>query len=866
MALDSLRSAREALAYHWTKTAGVRIRAALLAAVALGGLVVYARTLGLVQPVRDWLFWRLGMLWLWGLVLSAGCVSTGHLILTRLLRIKTLPTLEHLVQSAALGLLAFVMGIYAGGFAHQLNTVFAVALPAVMVAAGARSFYGFVKERRAAWLAEPPPPARDPFRRAIRMLAGAFGVVGVGLMYLQLMTPDAINFDSSWSHLPIGVDYARHHAIIPFDGDYTRNFPHLPSLVHTWAMLVPHGPFHEPALRWMQAQHLEFIFFLWTLASVAAMARWLLDDSRTGSLWAVFFLFPSILVYDSNLGGGADHYLAFFACPFFLAAMRAAQRFDARESAMAGAFGAGALLSKYQAIYLIVGVVGAFGIKWLWALADRFQAHRAAKNPPVAATEGSSEKPAPEPPPTWRALLVAPAAMALTALLVTSPHFLRNWVFYHNPMYPFAQDVFKSTPTTHNAAYLFEWLFKDYNHRPHGTFRENVRDAIGLVFTFSFQPHYSFTKSVPNMGSLFTLCMPLVLFVRSPKRIWLGYAAGVGALFAWGMIFRVDRHLQTFMPLLVATTAAIIVRAWDLGWIARIGLVPLVALQVIWGGDAAFYNSQPRLQSAMDLIKSGYEGHAANRFDGYRRDQIALGKSLPPDAKVLLHMYRPNLGIDRDIVLDWAGQQGLILFEDLHGPKNAWEYLRSKGITHLLQLPGFRASVTKQQDVLFYELVSKYAVEKKRFGGMEVMALAPKAPPPDHAYHVLSLGLGGYRDGEYPLEAMKTYEGVAENQEKFAPPSKSWPRDPAAQRALVDECDAVLLGDRAKSDSATKSYVEQGFMNAQALKGFSVYLRKVGAPPPKGVAPAAAPEPGKGEPEPAPTHPEEPPSQDRDEP
>src|SRR6185295_9695727 len=97
----------------------------------------------------------------------------------------------------------------------------------------------------------------------------------------------------------------------------TRNFPHLASIVHTWPMILPSwGALTDSPLRWMTAMHLEFFVFLWTLA------------------------------------GAADHYLAFFAAPLFLAAARAAPSFTPRACALAGAYAAGALLAKYQGIYL----------------------------------------------------------------------------------------------------------------------------------------------------------------------------------------------------------------------------------------------------------------------------------------------------------------------------------------------------------------------------------------------------------------------------------------------------------------------------------------------------------------------------------
>src|SRR5262249_61625979 len=131
----------------------------------------------------------------------------------------------------------------------------------------------------------------------------------------------------------------------------------------------------------------------------------------------------------------------------------------------AGALAGAAILSKLQAVYLLAGVGLVFSLLWLRAAVANVRVRRR------GIAEGA------EAPPSWRELLQGPLALAGAFAFVTAPHFLKNWVFYNNPMYPFMQDVFASRPTTPHAAYLFEWLFKDYNWRPHGTFFQNVVDA-----------------------------------------------------------------------------------------------------------------------------------------------------------------------------------------------------------------------------------------------------------------------------------------------------------------------------------------------------------------------------------------------------
>ena len=835
------------LSRRWDGPVLRRVRMALLFLVSVGATVGYGAFLGRTYPVKEWLFWKVGMLWGWGLFLSLACVSFGHLVLSRALKVTGLPTLETVVNSAALGVLGFVFGLYLGGAAHLFNPIFAVALPAVMLASGARPLVAFVRERRAEWAALPRAgeregearsPIADSLRSALGGLAVAFGVACVVFVYLGIFTPETINFDASWVHVPIAVDYARAGRLIAFPADYARCVPHLKSMVDTWAFLVPGLtlPGKDPQLRWMMLLHLEFFFFLWTLAGVAAAIRWLLEvpgesDSRTPrGAWAALFLSPAIFVYDNNLGGAADHYLAFFVIPFFLAAMRAMDRFDRRYLLLAGAFAGGALLTKYQAVYIIVGVGLPASAKWLILafklLLRSWRARRARR-----ASVSPAAAPAPVPVsdlPTWRELWTAALAFAAALAVVSSPHFLKNLVFYRNPVYPFAQDFFKSSsPTVPQASFLFEWLFKDYRWRPHGTLIQNLIEAVKLCYTFSFDPHYSFTKNVPNTGSLFTLTLPLILFLRAPRRLWLGAFAGFGCLFMWAMTFRVDRHLQTIMPLLMATTGAVLVRTWEMGWAARAGLLPLVGLQLVWGGDAMVYSSHSRVKGAIDMIRSGYDGGRDNRFN-FRADFREIGKYLPPNARLLMHTYRPNLGIEREVLMDWAGQQGLFSYEPLRSPRDVHAMWRAQGLTHLLHLPS-RESPSRQEDVLFHDYLVHYTTIHKRFGGYEIVDIPGEAPPPpSRPYRVLVVGLNGYKDGLYPVEALKTYEGVPKHLLRWAAPEKPLSKDVTVATTLVDDAEAVLLGAKPALDATVKQQIETLFpISVPKGRNFTIRYRKI---------------------------------------
>src|SRR5262249_14866620 len=127
------------------------LRGIVLLGVAFWVTRKFARVLDESIPVKEWLFWRVASLWLACLALSAACLSFGHLLLQKALRLTELPLLETLVMSEASGLVAFVIAMYAGGFLGLFTTPFAVILPSAMFLAGLGPLYRYAREMLARW-------------------------------------------------------------------------------------------------------------------------------------------------------------------------------------------------------------------------------------------------------------------------------------------------------------------------------------------------------------------------------------------------------------------------------------------------------------------------------------------------------------------------------------------------------------------------------------------------------------------------------------------------------------------------------------------------------------------------------------------
>ena len=697
------------------------------------GVYILGKALDPHYPLKTWLVWRLLPIWGYALLFNLSCVAFGSYLLRLLLGTRELPALERLLQSMMLGLTAFVLGLYAAGFVGLLKHSVAVLLPVGFLLAGARDGRALLAELFA-WRASVPEPRR--LERVLGSAAIVFGCAGLVFLYLEALNVSAINFDATWYHFPIAQDYARVGRIIAFPGENHRAFPHLTSMLHTWALLVPGLPILPE--HWMLSLHLEFTIVVWRVVASATLARWLLGGRDVRGLWAAFFLFPSVFIYDQSIGGSADHFLGFFAVPALLAAGRAFKRFDLRWSILLGVALGGHMLVKYQAAYLIFALGVATLVSMVVLATRRFLTERR-----VTVDDGG---------PGYRAIATGAAAIALSLALVSAPHFAKNAVFYHNPVYPFAQKIFKSSFPKNEPGYYAEQSTKT----PFGPKFTGLRRqawAFGRMFDYSLTTaNRNLTKQRPYMGALFSLLLPCALFVDRRRRLL--FTAGIVAIafMVWANTAANDRYLLAFYDLCIGSALALMVKVWDLGWAARAGLSPLVLLQLFWGGDAMLFYGKKQLEAGIELIADGYSEQSDDRLNA-KGTQQQITEATPKNAVILSRNYKGLLGLNRLVLSDIPAGQDYISYSHLRDPRDFYDLLKSRGVTHLMYPHGERRPGRWDNTLLFAE-VFRLGSGTRRFSRLRLTTLPAEPPPHTAPYLVLVSGANEYPEGIYKLEQL----------------------------------------------------------------------------------------------------------------
>lgn len=127
--------------------------------------------------------------------------------------------------------------------------------------------------------------------------------------------------------------------------------------------------------------------------------------------------------------------------------------------------------------------------------------------------------------------LRALAALLTMSVLITAPHWLKNWIWYGDPAYPMLRKVFFVSSVEPRPARA---ACDSRIHCPPGIAR-----AVGPGRSTESHRHVSFVPNdwevlrhdVPVFGSLFTLAPPTLLFLRGAKRLLWVYARAISTVF-----------------------------------------------------------------------------------------------------------------------------------------------------------------------------------------------------------------------------------------------------------------------------------------------------------------------------------------------
>ncbi|MFZ5894588.1 MAG: hypothetical protein ACOY0T_26225 [Myxococcota bacterium] len=748
-------------------------------------------------PIGEWLFWRIAGCWLASGVFVGVSIALGDAIVTWVRGGKRLPMREQLAMSFAVGALGFGVGVFGFGILHLLRGGFFFWYPALLGVV-------FVPRFGFAYL----PLIRRVLRRGVRLPASAAWVlpllaVGLTLAYFPLLTLNNLTYDARWYHLPAAEHYAAAGGIERFpEGWLLGAYPQLGTMFYTWAMTLPVGRLFDRA---MLCVHIEWAMFVATLVSVPPLVRRLAPKlSGKGAVLAMF-LFPGMLLYDSSLGAGADHLCAAFAPAIWLSLLRAWPRLEVRASVLFAVALAAACLTKYTALAMVAPAGLAFGGRALWLTLRGLR-----REAPVSA----------------RAALRGAFAFLGVLLLVTSVHWLKNIVFYRDPLFPLLNKWITPNPWSDYAKWNYDYLsHHKMSAAPHNW--QGAKAMVETAFTFAFQPHdwgYSH-RDIPVFGLLFTLSLLVIPFVKPRARIaGLALACEVGVMI-WFWTHHLDRFLQALVPWMAAVTAAVIGLLWQRGWLTRALVFVWASLQVVWGGDHPFIPTHSMLgdspyRDAVRFLTEGYKQNYEGRL--MVADLEEIGSTTPKGSKLVVHQAQIHLGLGRMSVNDSPHSQTGLDYSVLDS-RSLYELFRSWKVTHILMLP--QPSDIEWDNIagnlVLANFLDRYAGAHYKLGSWTVYPMPSLAPPqqPQNptVFYAGCNNHDRYRSGLYQLRDMRRV-----GTEPYASPREAEVLDnEAVTRSFMERADYLVV-DNCRRGMADRDEFKEIYRRPEAV----LYRRK----------------------------------------
>jgi hypothetical protein len=730
--------ARRALRWLAAPTLSDRLRSIGLPLMLIAGACFFGAIVNGRYPISEWLFFRYAKAWALALYWFAGCLSAGYALVRRLA--PRLPVSEQLALAAPIGVYLSYVILFVGGVVGLFRQpAFAVLAPAVLIAAGGRRSVQLLRRLgRHFDLGLRRARSRMSLRRwLLNWAVVTFGLVCLALIYLTILTPDNASYDAIYYHLGIAEQYKVKGGIGPSpEGWLVEALPLLGSTIYAWAFIFPSNDLFDAM---MVCAHLEYVLFLATLACLPVAVRWLVPRARSASAWVAIFLFPSIIVYDAGLHSGNDHIAGLFALPLWIAAYRSWRALEPARLVLFSIIAAGALLTKYQCAAIVLAPVLALAGRTVWLGVRRRSFHGC------------------------RGMALA----LVVGVVATTPHWLKNWLWFGDPLFPALHRHLDVHPWYPGAGEIIELNLNRLMARPEGTLSERLWQIVRGSFQFGFVSETGFHGNWPIFGPLFTLSLTWLVFLRGAGRLWLLAAATQCGIFFWYFFSYFERYLQPLVPWMAAVVAGCIVLIARRGWAARAALVGLLGLVLVWGGDAYFIPhwllKDSTIRVSASLLGAAYRG-AADTRQNFRAPHKAIGEALPPDARVLLHEQQLRLGIARPIVQDFPGFQTRFSYEQMGSAREVYDLYRELGVTHLIWERKRASRVDSVAGALrFWQFATNHALGPRRFGNLMVAEMPAEPPPPpgpDHVERVAYLSCDRvYAPGLYPLALMNVHSG-----------------------------------------------------------------------------------------------------------
>lgn len=503
-------------------------------------------------------------------------------------------------------------------------------------------------------------------RRALALLFCAF----VAILMLRALTPPHA-YDEAIYHLPATRSFIDQGQVYPLVDNAAGNMPFLMQMLYAICLMAKTD---------IAAKVLSlYVALICGLAVYGFCARFL--SRRTGVV-ALFAFFGAGIVIEVAVTCRVDVSLAcmlFMATYAMMVSLKTGERGWLYASALFAGFALG--IKHTAAVWILL-----LGVMYL--------------------LESFLRKAAPP-------LLVIKRGLLYTAitLLIASPWFIKNQLWFHNPIYPFATGEVAEFSADRVSYFTpadevkLDAHFEQARRRLPALAQARETELIRAVANRAIQhpPHfweyftnpdlYNTPESYHDPNYLF-LFLPLLLLLRKSRWvIWLAALSIAYYLLLTQVIWH-SRYLLPMYPALSVATAYVLTELAEWAavkaksrWLSMASkAIPAVVLVVILG-PLAFTSIMQFVQlRGPEYITGQLSRHDFMSSMFYYSPIDYINHALPQNSRVMMIGAQMSYGLQRDYIadtsLDTLGWQRLLLRNDsLLAVQND---LKQQGITHIL--------------------------------------------------------------------------------------------------------------------------------------------------------------------------------------
>jgi hypothetical protein len=325
------------------------------------------------------------------------------------------------------------------------------------------------------------------------------------------------------------------------------------------------------------------------------------------------------------------------------------------------------------------------------------------------------------------------ALMALVAVLVAGPWYLKSYLWTNNPVYPFFYSLFPNSvqwTRQAEAAYQHEQAFFGLGKGPLALLMAPWNLAMKGWAFFTVPTRHTLPGTLPyfdglqrgGLSAAFLGLVPLALYTRRWDRWLTGLVLyALALLVPWFFLTQQSRYLLPVAASLAVVAAAVMANLEvDLArWAAGIFVGIILLLHGAWGAQNVLARALPVVSGQVSR-----EAYLRRTFQAYQASEFI--NQLPPAGKVALFQETRGFYLDRDYL--WANplQNTLIPYDTLRSGADLVRTMKEKlGVTHVLfNRPGSDGSKNDDwyrllQDAITHEdLILLY-----RSRGVEVYAI-----------------------------------------------------------------------------------------------------------------------------------------------